>query len=80
MINESTGQARSAIENAHQQYLKVYQDSFGLGAFEMEDVSSFLELREKGFPLLLDWDNVRIALVKKNQTLVNLSKRYVTSK
>jgi hypothetical protein len=31
-------------------------------------------------PLLLDWDDIRLKLQRKNARLINLSKRYVSGK
>lgn len=76
LLHEPTTSARVAIESAHFRYSQSHSESLtGLSAFEMEDsrvVSSV--------PLLLEWDDVRIQLQKRNQQLVNLSKRYVTSR
>ncbi len=74
MISESVSKAREVIERAHSEYKKVYKGNMAnLRAVKMkgEDQISFI-------PLLLEWDNVRILLQKRNKKLKNLSKRYVT--
>lgn len=76
LIADSVISARTAIEAAHHSYAQVFSESLiGISALEMNKgqvVSSV--------PLLLDWDDVRIQLQKRNRQLVNLAKRYVTSR
>jgi len=76
LMNKSVQNARQNIEDAYRQYRKVYgEDSGSLSAYM---------LNERGVietvPLMLYLDDIRMKLQKKNQTLVNLDKRYVTGK
>jgi hypothetical protein len=76
LLFEPTTSARTAIESAHHRYSQVYSETLiGLSALEMEDA-----LVISSIPLLLEWDDIRIQLQKRNRQLVNLSKRYVTSR
>lgn len=76
MIKTSVANARKLLEVAHSQYREVYDKSLvGLSVcLQSED-----EIVEY-FPLLLDWDDVRIKLQKRNRKLTNLKKRYATGK
>ncbi|MEI2612194.1 MAG: hypothetical protein V9G20_26450 [Candidatus Promineifilaceae bacterium] len=76
MIKEPVANARKTLEEAHNQYRKVYDKNLvGLSAcIQSED--GIVEY----FPLLLDWDDVRIKLQKRNQKMTNLKKRYATGK
>ena len=49
----------------------------GLYAFCLSDEED--EALEK-IPVMLEWDDIRLQLAKRNMLLVNLSKRYVSSK
>lgn len=76
LIKDSVASARVVIEAAHAKYSQVYNDSLiGLSAMDVDESGEHLSV-----PLLLDWDDVRVQLQKRNQQLVNLSKHYVTSK
>lgn len=76
MITESVMSARELIEDAHSQYATVYTDSLvGLSACKCSD-----DGREvAAVSLLLDWDDIRVTLQRRNSHLANLAKRYVTS-
>ncbi len=74
MIAESTGCSRKLIEDAHRRYLEKYSDSLvGLSACKRDGHKQIASI-----PLLLDWDDVRVSLQKRNRKLINLSKRYST--
>lgn len=76
LINEPTKSARTTIESAHQQYSETYLESLvGLTAQQIKNDKIITSI-----PLLLNWDDVRLNLQKRNQHLGNLSKRYLTSK
>lgn len=76
LVADSIAAARNLIESAHARYSKAFDGSLiGLSAQEMGE-----EGVRSSFPLLLDWDDVRLQLQKRNRQLVNLAKRYVTSK
>ena len=71
MIAESTGCSRKLIEDAHRRYLEKYSDSLvGLSACKRDGHKQIASI-----PLLLDWDDVRVSLQKRNRKLINLSKR-----
>ena len=74
MIAEATLSSRKMIENAQRRYSEKYRDNLtGLSAYKWDDHKQL-----ESIPLLLDWDDVRVNLQKRNRNLKNLSKRYVT--
>ncbi|HWP92590.1 MAG TPA: hypothetical protein VNN20_10395 [Thermodesulfobacteriota bacterium] len=74
MIAESTAYSRRLIEDAHRRYSEVYSGSLlGLRACIWDEHKQIASV-----PILLDWDDIRVDLQKRNRKLVNLSKRYVT--
>ena len=76
LISGSIVDARTLIESAHTRYAKVFSGSLiGLSALEMGDDGV-----RSSVPLLLEWDDVRLKLQQKNRQLINLAKRYVTSR
>ena len=76
LISVSITTARTLIESAHTKYSKVFDGSLiGLAALEVGEEGVRLSV-----PLLLEWDDVRLQLQKRNRQLVNMAKRYVTSK
>jgi hypothetical protein len=76
LISKSVDQSRELLEAAHQRYAEVYKESLvGLSAVRCDG-----ETWTEEVPLLLDWDDVRKKLVKRNGQLVNLSKRFISSK
>lgn len=76
LIQESVHKSRLKIEDAHSQYSKIYSGSLvGLCACKT-DGERFTEM----VLLMLDWDDVRVELQKRNRKLVNLKKWYVTGK
>lgn len=76
LLQKSIESARAAIEAAHHSYSEVFSGNLiGLCALEMDKSQAITSI-----PLLLDWDDVRIELKNRNRQLVNLSKRYVTSR
>lgn len=76
LLSTPAALARAAIESAHHRYSQVWAESLiGLSAQEIEESRVISSVS-----LLLDWDDVRIQLQKRNRQLVNLSKRYVTSR
>lgn len=74
LIAESAKSARARIEAAHGRYAEIYPESLiGLTA------SAISDRREvSSVPLLLNWDDVRIELQRRNTQLINLRKRYAT--
>jgi len=76
LISDSITAARALIELAHKRYSEVYDGNLiGLSALEVGEDRVLSSV-----PLLLDWDDVRLQLQKRNRQLVNLGKRYVTSR
>ena len=76
LIAKIVTSSRASIEVAHNRYAEVYSENrLGLTAFAVADGRNVSSV-----PLLLEWDDVRIDLQKRNSQLVNLSKRYVTSR
>lgn len=76
LIAEAAKSARARIEAAHKRYAEIYhEDLLGLTASAIAD-----EREVSSVPLLLDWDDVRIELQRRNTQLVNLSKRYATGR
>lgn len=76
MIRESVDQARGTIEDAHSQCKDLYDGNLvGLSASKWDDQKCV-----ETVPLLLDWDDIRRKLQRRNRSLINLRKRYVTSR
>jgi hypothetical protein len=77
MVDEPIGKARSLIECALRSYGKAYQGEVRvLYALCLDDNDDMNLLEE--VPLLLDWDDIRLKLVKLNPELINLRKRHVS--
>lgn len=74
LVERLVAEARSMIENALASYQKVLPESFvGLRAICLSN-----DRVVESVPLLLDWDDVRMRLCKRNSQLVNLRNRYVS--
>jgi hypothetical protein len=75
-VADAVNQARATIKAVHERYRVIYSDNLvGLTAFAMEDGEA-----SSSIPLLLDWDDVRIQLQKRNPRLVKLARRYVSGR
>ncbi len=75
LVDEKIREAREAVESAIARYKKHTKAStLGLTAFAA--LGDNVKIR---VPIMLEWENVRMELARRNGTLVNLSKRYVTS-
>jgi len=75
IIRKSVSLARKLIENAHQSYAAIYKGSMvGFSVCEVVDNGKITET-----PLLLNWDDIRLELQRRNRKLTNLSKRFVTN-
>lgn len=76
MIAAPVNTARELLQEAHGKYKAIYNENLvGLSVYTLsgdEIIGSF--------PILLDWDDIRIKLQKRNRKAVNLKKRYVTGK
>jgi hypothetical protein len=76
LVAEPARSARATLEAAHRRYAEVYADKLiGLTASAMDDGREISSV-----PLLLDWDDVRLELQKRNCQLINLRKRYITGR
>jgi len=76
MIAKSVSGARELIEDAHHRYAAIHSESLvGLSACKWSD-----EGQVSVIALLLDWDDIRVKLQKRNRKLTNLRKRYVTGR
>ena len=76
MIAKSVTLARELIEDAHHRYAAEYDKSLvGLSACKWSD-----EKQVSAIPLLLDWDDIRVKLQKRNKKLTNLRKYYITGR
>lgn len=76
LIAEPVRVSRQTIEGVHQLYSELHSESLiGLTASALEGGRE-----TSSVPLLLDWDDVRLELQKRNPQLVNLRKRYVTGR
>lgn len=68
--------AREEIVSARNRYREVWDGSLlGLEACEHKGRRAI-----NSIPLMLDWDDIRIQLQRKNGPLINLKKRYVSSR
>lgn len=71
--------SRQIIEEITHKYEKINNGkSNGLSVIYSVNNGQYDEILDK-FHLTLEWDNIRIKLEKKNQSLVNLKKRFVSS-
>lgn len=79
LIKNVINKSRASIESAIIDYENINSGKLvGLNAICSIPQTPIDEIIER-VPLLLDWDDVRIKLIKKNSKLVNLRKRYVSS-
>jgi len=75
MIAESVKSARELIEDAHRRYKAEHSESLvGLSACKWSNGRQI-----SAMPLLLDRDDIRLKLQKRNKKIINLKKRRVTS-
>lgn len=76
IIEKSVTAARELLEDAHKQYASIHHGNLvALSACVCAEGKQI-----ESISLLLDWDNVRIKLKKRNPKATNLRKRYVTGK
>lgn len=79
IIAKSVEESRDVILNAITDYKTINEgESLGLNVICSIPKEPIDEIVEK-FPLVLDWDDIRLSLLKTNSNLVNLKKRYVSS-
>lgn len=76
LTKETVSNARSTIERYLARYAEVNDGKFfPLGCYS----AAAFKQKVKPTMLFLDWDDVRIGLVEKNQSISNMEKRYVSS-
>lgn len=79
IVNDNVEKSRSTILNIVNEYKEINNGkSIGLHVVCSIPKEPIDEVLEK-FPLVLEWDDIRLSLVKANSNLVNLKKRYVSS-
>ncbi len=77
LIEVEVAEARRLIEKAQSDYLVIYSGGLtGLQAWKLTKDG----LKDEGFAILLEWDDIRRELQKKNRSLNNLSTRFVSSR
>jgi hypothetical protein len=77
-IDQRVSDARRAIEAAHATYQATGAENvLGLEAIALADDGI---THKTSVPLLLEWDDIRMRMIKRNAKLVNLSKRYASSR
>lgn len=76
IITNAVESARSIIEGHLKKYAEINNgESFAVGAYS----AAAHKLGKKPVILLLEWDDVRIGLLEKNQSISNMEKRHVSS-
>jgi hypothetical protein len=76
LVGKKLNDSRSIIECARDEYKKIYPEKFvGLSAMRFEE-NRIIDSKS----ILLDWDDIRLKLTRRNSELVNLPKCYVTGK
>lgn len=77
LVEAKVNESRALIERARADYAAIYEGNLtGLSAFVLSDDGE----RIASFPILLDWDDIRVKLLRKNGRLGSLSTRYVSSR
>ncbi|MBJ7553428.1 hypothetical protein [Marinomonas spartinae] len=80
LIEGNLSESRNCIEKVISEYKAVNNnDTLGVYAYSVDSGDPLGDVTTK-VPLLLDWDNVRLNLVKKNKKLTNNSKQYISGK
>ena len=76
LVKEKLEKSREIIEFTRNEYKKIYQEKIvGLSVI-CKDGDSLVDDK----PLILDWDDIRLKLTRRNTALVNLRNRFVTGK
>lgn len=79
LLSNTVEESRNLIASIIKEYEDINSgNSTGLTAvcsLPMKPISKTIET----FPLLLKWDDIRVSLINKNRTLINLPKTYVSS-
>ncbi|MBY7876772.1 hypothetical protein KW414_15690 [Vibrio fluvialis] len=78
LIEGNLSESRNCVEKIISEYKAVNNNNaLGIYAYSVDSGDPLGDVTTK-VPLLLDWDNVRLNLVKKNKKLTNNSKRYIS--
>jgi hypothetical protein len=77
LFEEALASSRSRIEDAIDSYRKVYPAYKAVGLHAIQSEGD--EIVEK-FPILLQWDDIRVRLFRRNPELVNLKIRHVSGR
>lgn len=76
LVKDSVEKARETIESYTKKYAEINDgDSFGLAAYSSTAIAS----GATPLSLSLEWDDIRIKLENRNQSIANMDKRFVTS-
>jgi hypothetical protein len=76
LVEQSLKDSRQLIDSYRASYKKVYPKKFsGLHALCMQETTIVDKI-----PLLIEWDDIRLQMIKRNSELVNLKNRFVTGK
>lgn len=79
LVTPSSQNSRNLILESINAYEAINGSKpIGLNAIKSIPKEPIDETIEK-YPLLLEWDDIRLDLIKKNNSLVNINKRYVTN-
>lgn len=76
LISESVNNSRNIIQQFTNQYANLNNgDAFGLAAYSV----TAIDAGAKPLSISLEWDDIRIKLEEKNQSISNMEKRHITS-
>lgn len=76
LTGEAATYARRKVEEARTRYSELHDGSLvGLAAMEIDGDRVLSKV-----PLLLEWDDVRVELQRRNKQLINLSRRFATGR
>lgn len=73
-ISPSIDSARVIMEEKINRYKELESKTIGLTAFHLEN-----SVWKRKVPIFLEWDDIRLRLIRENKELKNLRKRYVTN-
>jgi hypothetical protein len=77
LIADYVKEARAIIESTHERYAAIHEGTVvGLAALALNQDDRV----ESSVPLLLEWDDIRAELQKRNPELKNLARQYATGK
>lgn len=78
-IRAKTGSVISAARELFQQKIEKHEAQAGQRIPGLSAIAKSNGVVQERIPVFLDWDEVRISLIKKNPAADNLSKHYITS-